>query len=1465
MSEPTPAIPTRALRLFAGMANWLFGIALGGWLALGLTAGLLHGFIVPRIDQLRPWLEAQASQALGAPVRIGRISAESSGLLPSFALDDITLPGAPGEAPALAIRQLRVSVSALSLWRLGVQRIVIEQPVLRLARTQGGGFALGSLRFGESAPDNAPPPDQPALDWLMSQPELLIEGGRLQLAIARDNSTDAAQVAAAPFALGDLRLVLRNHGRRHAARLDARIDPGDGAATTSNAGQPLSLIAQLRSPLLSVHPGRWHLWDGRVYADLPALELADVARLANSAVAPERGRASLQVWAELDRADWIRASADLRLADLSLRLPQAPAPLALRQLDARLDWQRLDDGGRWQARQLVLVAADGTQWPGRELQFSRQHHAARQQDSGTFSADRLDLAQLTGFARSLPLPADLRATLARFAPKGTVENLNAGWNGAPDAFPPPSYQASGQAHGIEFTAQPAAARAGVRTNPGIPGLRGADATFELNQHGGTLALRVAGGSATFPGIFEDATVPFTSLSAGVHWQRLANGRWEVDAPDLKFSNADAAGSARLHWRSDAAGASKAGAAATGAPPLPSRTAAAPPSPGSIELDGTLDRGNLARLHRYLPLELPAPVRRYLKDALTAGSASAVRFQVAGALRDFPYVDPKRGQFNITAQLRDSTFAFAPVNLLPAHSLPWPPLTQMSGELVLERASLQVHRARGRFGTAPGLPILAANAAIADFDRPLVQVEASSRAPLADLLKTVRTTPIAALLAHALDTASGSGSAPVALKLALPIDQLDRSTVQGSVTFAGNDLRLDADGPRLQAARGELTFTERGFQLAGLHAELFGGPVRIDGGSSTPSPSNPDDPARPLIELQAHGSASAAGLRGAADAGLLAQLAHVLDGAAAYDATLRILRSGPQLVVTSDLRGLAMQLPAPLAKTADTALPMRYENGPLVNRAGSADADPRDRLTLELGDLASARFERTLAAGSARVARGSVTLGLPAAAAPALPPRGVAARVELARFELGRWSDALALVQGSAAPTQRQPGPLPAEPPSGSSPAAAARASVIRSYWPTQWQARIGELLTDSIALHQLSLGGAREGALWRSTAQAEELTGRIEFRESADDGPGRLRARLGRLRLTDPDQAATALAPARRSAAAAERLPALDVVVDRFELHGRDLGRLEIDAVNRPGAAGSAREWRLNRLALSMPEATFSARGNWTQPPAGSSPTANPSAPASAQTTLDFTLDIVDSGRLLERFGMKDVLRQGRGALAGRLGWLGSPLALDYPSLGGQFHLDVAAGQFLKADPGLAKLLGVLSLQALPRRLSLDFRDLFSAGFAFDFVRGDVEVKRGVASTNNLQMKGASAAVLMEGRADIEAETESLRVVVVPEIDAGTAALVATAINPALGLGTFLAQYFLRKPLSRAATQEFQVDGTWSDPRIAKLTGRSTTVNAAVPPEPPTVAIPGLTTDGAATPDPVGTQQAAPMAAGTSR
>jgi uncharacterized protein YhdP len=103
-----------------------------------------------------------------------------------------------------------------------------------------------------------------------------------------------------------------------------------------------------------------------------------------------------------------------------------------------------------------------------------------------------------------------------------------------------------------------------------------------------------------------------------------------------------------------------------------------------------------------------------------------------------------------------------------------------------------------------------------------------------------------------------------------------------------------------------------------------------------------------------------------------------------------------------------------------------------------------------------------------------------------------------------------------------------------------------------------------------------------------------------------------------------------------------------------------------------------------------------------------------------------------------------------------------------------------------------------------------------------VVIEQGIARTNNLQMKGVNAAVLMEGQADIGKETQALKVVVVPEINAGSASLIATAINPIVGLTSFLAQIILRRPLIEAATQEFFVDGTWLEPRVTKVKGQAT-------------------------------------------
>ncbi|WP_286864152.1 YhdP family protein, partial [Herbaspirillum sp. UBA812] len=358
--------------------------------------------------------------------------------------------------------------------------------------------------------------------------------------------------------------------------------------------------------------------------------------------------------------------------------------------------------------------------------------------------------------------------------------------------------------------------------------------------------------------------------------------------------------------------------------------------------------------------------------------------------------------------------------------------------------------------------------------------------------------------------------------------------------------------------------------------------------------------------------------------------------------------------------------------------------------------------------------------------------------------------------------------------------------------------------PDSVSARVGELNLMGKKLNKLILEAAHRRNAWQINLESQQASGTVTWDEPGSArGAGKVTARLSSLVIPKSSPTADAAPPASADKTDDNlQMPALDIRAEQFELGGKKLGRLELDASNILTSVG--REWRISRLLLANPDAQFRAAGNWLT--FGSNHTSN----------FTYALDIEDAGKLLERFGYPGTIRGGRGKLDGDLSWKAPPYAMDMATLAGQVHMDVHSGQFLKVDPGAAKLLGVLNLQALPRRLTLDFRDVFSEGFAFDTVAGTASIAKGIASTDNLKMAGVTASVLMSGSADIARETQDLHVVVIPEINLGTASVVAMAVNPVVGVSTLLAQLFLRNPVMKSLSFEYKVTGPWSDPIVVK-------------------------------------------------
>lgn len=314
---------------------------------------------------------------------------------------------------------------------------------------------------------------------------------------------------------------------------------------------------------------------------------------------------------------------------------------------------------------------------------------------------------------------------------------------------------------------------------------------------------------------------------------------------------------------------------------------------------------------------------------------------------------------------------------------------------------------------------------------------------------------------------------------------------------------------------------------------------------------------------------------------------------------------------------------------------------------------------------------------------------------------------------------------------------------------------------------------------------------WQIAVVTQEMAGDLFWRNA---GAGWVEGRFRRLTI----RPATEMAGSNTSLV--NSLPGMNFTVADFRIGDKALGRLELQARNDKGA------WHLDTLNLRNPDGVLNGKAVWHNDGAGRH-----------RTRLDFELTAGDVGRLLNRLGYVDAIRRGTATLAGNVQWNGPLNGIDYPSLSGQLSVLAENGQFNKLEPGVGRLLGLISLQSLPRRLSLDFRDIFSDGLAFDSIEGKTTMNAGVMRiVDVLRINSPAAQIEIRGEADMKNETQNLQVLVRPQI--GAVAAIGTAlVNPIAGAAALVASTVLQNPLGRLFSYRYHVTGSWSDPRVEKV------------------------------------------------
>jgi len=1325
--------------------------------ALAVVAVLLIRFVLwPQAHTARQWLEREGSAALSAQLRIGQLDTYWDGWRPAFRARQV-LAVDNQQRTLLAAETLEGKLSWQSVPALTLQfaSLTADRTDVLVRRTAEGRLLVAGVPIEATKPsaDN-----DPFLNWLLTQGRIELVSGKLRWL---DEKARLPQLDVA-----DIHFTAERTGAQHAVRLEAR--------SASLAPQPLVLQANLRHDYLH-GAGDWRHWTGQASWAFNQVQLPVVQRYLAIFDNVNSGVFSTDGTIDIRGGHVLRSQTRMRATGVDLRLTGAPEPLKLANAQALL-LHKGDRAGNnsltidtllWQAGPQAgpPSAADASWREGmRKVTVDWSRDNAGNLRKFALRAPTFDLNTLRALATSMPLDTMVLRQLRALQPAGHIDNLDVSWvrerGGLLSRGPGvPHYTVQGTLRGVSVNSQPAVPAVGPDGKPhtGMPGFTKLSGTFSFDDRQGTARVDSTGATMSFPGVFDDPLVPFDVLRGEVRWSHEQD-KLVVQTDGIHFANADTAGTVRGTWRAGGDGHS-----------------------GIADLSGELERAQANRIPRYLPTTMPA-TRHYLEGALVGGEAHDVKFLVKGDLYHFPFHPPfaKAGDFRVEAPVRNVSYQIAPHETGPntghgngAAGTAWPDFTDIQGSLLFERGSMSFLAKQAGVRGIAGVVLRDVSGKIDDMsDHGRLTVDGSATGPVTGFLHYVATSPVKGWTANITENARAPGHGDLKLKLDLPLSHAAGAKVNGEFHFPGNDVTLFPELPTLYGASGTVAFDEHGFQLNNVRARLLGGETRLTGGTQ------PDGATRVTIG----GTATAQGLREAL-AGGGAALGKRIEGATPYSAVVSSRDKHLQVQVASDLNGLALNLPAPLSKPAGQDLPLRFDLRPSPTRAGLED------MTIQLGNSVSARY--VLRRGdTTEVIAGGIGVGQPAPQ----PANGVAAAITAERLDVDAWRSVLDPDSGDRKPA----------------------GEVDRSspFLPERVSVRTKTLDAFGRSLDDVAIDANRDSNGWALQMASKQIAGTGQWRRDSNDPAGSLKVRLAHLDIPDATDDGHMTEAITRSI---EEMPALDLAVDRFVLHGRDFGKLEVKA--HTSHADNQPVWTLDSLTIEQPGATLTGSGTWRLPrrlrEAAAQGAASPTE--GRRTLLNFKLDIRNAGDVLDRFGMAHTVRDGKGSLEGRIAWRGSPMSIDYPSLSGRLKLELENGQILSVEPGAARLLGVLSLQSLLRFATLDFRSLTSKGLIFDDITAGGTIENGVGKIDEFRFKSSQVMATMSGTADLLHETQDLQVDVVPRINATTTSVAAAFINPVLGIGTLAAQLLFADEFSKVFTQHYHVSGSWADPKVSKV------------------------------------------------
>ncbi len=687
---------------------------------------------------------------------------------------------------------------------------------------------------------------------------------------------------------------------------------------------------------------------------------------------------------------------------------------------------------------------------------------------------------------------------------------------------------------------------------------------------------------------------------------------------------------------------------------------------------------------------------------------------------------------------------------------WPIGHIQQAEVEFDRSSMRVVQLQG---DVSGFQVTQVQGGISDYRNALLDLKLRGQGDAHLARKLLDASPLHRLYSAQDEKFIVNGQIRTRMRLKVPLSPRagqKHVSVDGHLNLSDGQLDLPIWGQHFEQLQGDLRYDHTGFSTIRMRGQTLNRFVDLQLCVAAHC-------LQPDVTLQADVSGQFPMENMIQQARVIDRLIPFMPGESQWKITVTVPRQGSAtLHAETDLLGVTSLLPAPLHKQADQLMPLQLQ----------LDLPPENGLlNLQLGKLLRIQVLEPGERNRCLVELGPDPTGLDPTG---LEDESLLLKGTVDELDLSGWIAIRKELFGPADSTQ-QP-------------------------WLTEL-----DIQTETLHLLEHEIGRTRlhmrrENGFWKANLEGEQMQGVVQA--SVFPGPDdTLIAEFERIHWPKPrpDQLEQLGKQARQHDIRVSDIPRLHLLAQDFRLGHIELGEVRLEAY--PIADGL----RVERLQARSEELSLTASGDWLE------------EAEHTHSQFQIHLGVESLGSLLQRLGYDNLIEGGQTVANFDVNWPGPPTAFALERLGGDLNIQVGPGQILEIQPGAGRIFGLLSLQQLPRRLLLDFRDVFNRGLSFDKIVGHFRLEQGIAHTDDLKMESKTARILISGKTDLVQQRYDQTIVVIPHVGQALPAVGALTGGIAGAAAMLAIQGLIGKSLDESSGAIYRLTGTWSKPKIERV------------------------------------------------